>query len=299
MQLMSTLTGTHAYYSGRLVIYFSFPFFGFDLTGRPGSFAASYRVLAADVACKALVVLALAGWAAASRWSSGKRGGGSCSYLWCITGFSLAALNNALLMGFPLLDAMYGAWAHDIAVQMSMMQIVVWFPLMLVVFEARQAWLEMPLPVPAVVAPADGGGAVEEEEGGHATAADLDGDGEESGDGRKATVAAGWRSFWAPLLRTVALKLAFNPNAYASLLGLAWSSIANRWHLELPSIVEGSVTIIFTALSLVLRFVAGPAAGASVLGLRGDLVRFAIGRIIIGKLVSLPVLIAYYLVLAS
>lgn len=210
------------------MIYFSFPFFGFDLTGRPGSFAASYRVLAADVACKALVVLALAGWAAASRWSSGKRGGGSCSYLWCITGFSLAALNNALLMGFPLLDAMYGAWAHDIAVQMSMMQIVVWFPLMLVVFEARQAWLEMPLPVPAVVAPADGGGAVEEEEGGHATAADLDGDGEESGDGRKATVAAGWRSFWAPLLRTVALKLAFNPNAYASLLGLAWSSIANR-----------------------------------------------------------------------
>jgi auxin efflux carrier family len=140
----------------RLVIYFAFPFLGFNLTTRTGSFATSYRVLATDVACKALVVLALAGWAAARRWSP------SCSYSWCITGFSLVALNNALLMGIPLLDAMYGAWAHDIAVQMSMMQIVVWFPLILVVFEATQAWLEMPLLVPAD----DGGGSGAAEEGG-------------------------------------------------------------------------------------------------------------------------------------
>ncbi|RLM85331.1 putative auxin efflux carrier component 8 [Panicum miliaceum] len=199
----------------RLVIYFAFPFFGFDLTARAGFFAASYRVLAADVACKALVVLALAGWATPCRWSSKKGGGGGGGgssrsyYSWCITGFSLAALNNALLMGIPLLDAMYGEWAHDIAVQMSMMQIVVWF---------------------------------------------------------------------------------------------RWCWSCSRWHLELPSIVEGSVTIMsktgiglgmfsmglfialqdkfiicgpgLTALSLGLRFVAGPAAAA--LGLRGDLLRFAI-----------------------
>ncbi|PAN12559.2 hypothetical protein PAHAL_2G324100 [Panicum hallii] len=345
----------------RLVIYFAFPFFGFDLTARAGSFAASYRVLAADVACKALVVLALAGWATACRWASkkggGEGGGGSSRsyYSWCITGFSLAALNNALLMGIPLLDAMYGAWAHDIAVQMSMMQIVVWFPLMLVVFEVRQAWLETPLP--AVVAPTDrdDGVALDEEADGHAAAADpLGSDGDESGDGRKTAMEAGWWPFWAPLVRNVALKLAYNPNVYASLLGVAWSSIANRWHLELPSIVEGSVTIMsktgiglgmfsmglfialqdkfiicgpgLTALSLGLRFVAGPAAAAAAaaaLGLRGDLLRFAIVQaalphsvatfnfareydlhadvlstaIIVGTLASLPVLIAYYLVL--
>ncbi|RLN34313.1 hypothetical protein C2845_PM03G02480 [Panicum miliaceum] len=206
----------------RLVIYFAFPFFGFDLTARACSFAASYRVLAADVACKALVVLALAGWATASPWSSKKGGGGSSRscYSWCITGFSLAAFNNALLMGIPLLDAMYGEWAHDVAVQMSMMQIVVWFPLMLVVFEARQAWLETPLP--AVVA-------LDEEANGHAAAADPPGsDGDESGDGRKTAMEAGPWSFWAPLVRTVALKLAYNPNVYASLLGVAWSSIAHR-----------------------------------------------------------------------
>ncbi|OEL25578.1 hypothetical protein BAE44_0013403, partial [Dichanthelium oligosanthes] len=133
-------------------------------------------------------------------------------------------------MGIPLLDAIYGEWALDIAVQMAMMQIVVWFPLLLVVFEARQAWLEMPSP--------------------------------EADDGA-----------------------------------------LEEWHLELPSIVEGSVTIMsktgiglgmfsmglfialqekfimcgagLTALSLVLRFVAGPAA-AAVLGLHGVLLRFAI-----------------------
>ncbi|OEL12551.1 putative auxin efflux carrier component 4 [Dichanthelium oligosanthes] len=332
----------------RLVIYFAFPFFGFDLAARSGSFAASYRVLAADVACKALVVLALAGWAAACRWSR-KSAGGRCSYSWCITGFSLAALNNALLMGIPLLDAMYGEWAQDIAVQMAMMQIVVWFPLLLVVFEARQAWLEMPPPLPAVAsAEAAADGALEEY--GCAVPETQESGADESGGGRK---TRGW-SFWAPLLRTVALKLAYNPNVYASLLGVAWSSIANRWHLELPSIVEGSVTIMsktgiglgmfsmglfialqekfimcgagLTALSLVLRFVAGPAAAAAaaaVLGLRGDLLRFAIVQaalpqsvatfnfareydlhadllstaIIVGTLASLPVLIAYYLVL--
>nr|CAB3457517.1 unnamed protein product [Digitaria exilis] len=239
----------------RLVIYFAFPFFGFDLTARAaGSFAASY----------ALVVLALAGWAAARRWSENKKGGvgGGCSsYSWCITGFSLAALNNALLMGIPLLDAMHGGWAHDIAVQMSMMQIVAWFPLM----------LEMP-PLPAATA-----------------AAGLDSeDGEEdSGDGKM--VMTGWRSFWTPLLRTAVLKLAYNPNAYSSLLGVAWSSIANRWHFGASEHRRGLGLFIalqdkfimcgagLTALSLVLRFVAGPAAAAAaILGLRGDLLRFAI-----------------------
>ncbi|KAF8780885.1 hypothetical protein HU200_000843 [Digitaria exilis] len=299
----------------RLVIYFAFPFFGFDLTARAaGSFAASYN-------------------------KKGGVGGGCSSYSWCITGFSLAALNNALLMGIPLLDAMHGGWAHDIAVQMSMMQIVAWFPLM----------LEMP-PLPAATA-----------------AAGLDSeDGEEdSGDGKM--VMTGWRSFWTPLLRTAVLKLAYNPNAYSSLLGVAWSSIANRYCgiLELPSIVEGSVTIIsktgiglgmfsmgndrtsllhaannkhsmqviterassasmtrayevvhaglfialqdkfimcgagLTALSLVLRFVAGPAAAAAaILGLRGDLLRFAIVQDYSRDAgIAACVLIAYYLVL--
>ncbi|GJN41089.1 hypothetical protein PR202_gn00415 [Eleusine coracana subsp. coracana] len=285
----------------RLVIYFAYPFFGFDLAARAGTFAASYRVLAADVVTKAGIALGLAVWEAARRPSS---------YSWCITGFSLVALNNALLMGVPLLDAMYGGWAHDVAVQMAMMQIVVRFPLMLVVFEARQAWLET---MPVSVAPPDDG---------RASSADHEApvmsDVDEPEDDRK--MRTGW-SFWAMLLRTVAHKLACNPNVYSSLLGVAWSSIAHK-HGD-KFIMCGAR---LTALSLVLRFVAGPAAatvGAVVLGLRGDLLRFAIVQaalpqsvatfnfareydlhadilstaIIVGTLVSLPVLIAYYTVL--
>ncbi|XBI82467.1 hypothetical protein VPH35_091149 [Triticum aestivum] len=191
-----------------------------DAVNRLVVFAAGYRVLAADAVAKLIVVLALAGCAAVRRAKAATRRGGSApsSYSWCITGFSLAALNNALLVGVPLLDAMYGKWARDIIVQLSVLQAVVWFPLMLIVFEARQAWLE------AVVW---FGSDVERPAQGE--------------NGRK-TVATGC-AFWAPLLRAVGVKLARNPNVYASLLGVAWSSVANRWHLKMPTIIDGSIAI--------------------------------------------------------
>ncbi|XP_073367272.1 probable auxin efflux carrier component 5b [Aegilops tauschii subsp. strangulata] len=327
-------TADHCDAVNRLFVYFAFPLLGFDFTARAGSFVAGYRVLAADAVAKLIVVLALVGCAAARRAKAATCRGGSApsSYSWCITGFSLAALNNALLVGVPLLDAMYGKWAGDIIVQLSVLQVVVWFPLMLIVFEARQAWLEV------TSEPADADQGAREEGGGE--------------NGRK-TAATGC-AFWAPLLRAVGVKLARNPNVYASLLGVAWSSVANRWHLKMPSIIDGSIAIMsktgigmgmfsmgmfiglqdkfimcglgWTMLSLVLRFIAAPAAtlaGALILGLRGDLLRvtilqaalpqsigsFVFSReydlhsgvlstaIIISTLASLPVLTAYYLVL--
>uniref|UniRef100_A0A453L800 Uncharacterized protein n=1 Tax=Aegilops tauschii subsp. strangulata TaxID=200361 RepID=A0A453L800_AEGTS len=45
------------------------------------------------------------------------------------------------------------------------------------------------------------------------------------------------------MLRTVGLKVVGNPNVYASLLGVLWSSVANRWHLEMPGIIDGSISI--------------------------------------------------------
>ncbi|CAM0952210.1 unnamed protein product [Alopecurus aequalis] len=278
----------------RLVLYFAFPFFSFDFTARAGPFGAAYRVLAADAVAKLLIVLALAGWAAAKAARPARRGGPS--YSWCITGFSLAGLNNALLVGVPLLDAMYGKWARDIIVQLAVLQTVVWFRLMLVVFEARQAWLEM---TPA----ASEEGALEEGDQAAPESEDVDRPAA-AGDGRKTATGC---AFWLPLLRKVGLKLVRNPNVYASLLGVAWSSAANRWHLEMPSIVDGSIAIMsetgigmgmfsmglfiglqdkiivcgpgVMVLSMVLKFVAAPAAtaiGALVLGLRGDLMRVAI-----------------------
>ncbi|XP_025801632.1 probable auxin efflux carrier component 5b [Panicum hallii] len=200
----------------RLVAYFSVPFFAFDFAARIDPFALSYRVLAADALAKLAVVLSLATWAAAAASASAHRGaaagggkGKDRAVSWCITGFSRAALNNTLVVGVPLLDAMYGKWARDLIVQ-----IIVYFPALLLAFEARRAW--------GAGKPAAAEGAAE-------------GDVEESGE----TAA---RSFW-PLVRAVWMKVARNPNVYAGVLGVAWACVTNRWHIETPSIIEGSVLV--------------------------------------------------------
>ncbi|CAN6182871.1 unnamed protein product [Urochloa humidicola] len=322
----------------RLVAYFSVPFFAFDFASRIDPFALSYRVLAADALAKLIVVLSLAAWAAAGAAYSGRGGAGNGkgsggkdrALSWCITGFSLAALNNTLVVGVPLLDAMYGKWARDLIVQISVVQIIVYFPALLLAFEARRAWGAAAGKVPTAEEDASGGGDVEG--GGGETAA---------------------RSFW-PLVRAVWMKVAKNPNVYAGVLGVAWACVTNRWHIETPSIIEGSVLVMSktgvalsmfsmglfmalqekiivcgagpTLLGMALRFVAGPAAmaaGAVALGLRGDILRLAILQaalpqaittfvfakeyslhadilstaVIFGTLVSLPVLIVYYIVL--
>ncbi|XP_019454799.1 PREDICTED: auxin efflux carrier component 2-like isoform X2 [Lupinus angustifolius] len=102
-------------------------------------------------------------------------------------------------------------------------------------------------------------------------------------------------------------KLIRNPNTYSSLLGLIWSLISYRWHIEMPTIVKGSISILsdaglgmamfslglFMALqpkiiacgksvatfSMAVRFLTGPAVIAATsigIGLRGVLLHVAI-----------------------
>ncbi|KAI4988851.1 hypothetical protein ZWY2020_036168 [Hordeum vulgare] len=280
----------------RLVIYFALPFFSFDFNAHAGTFAASYRVLAADAVAKLVVVLAIAGWVASCRWRHWSRvpkappARPGPSWSWCITGYSLGTLNNGLFVGVPLLDAMYGKWARDIVVQLSVLQAVVWLPLLVVAFEVRQAWLEV------TSAPAPDGA---REEGGPAEL------GSErpaaAGDGRnRKTAATGW-AFWAPLLRTVGLKVAGNPNVYASLLGVVWSSVANRWHLEMPDIVDGSIWIMSrTGLGIGMFNTAAlpQSLGAFIFAQEYELHAGVLSTVVIvGTLASLPVLATYYVVL--
>ncbi|KAG8057309.1 hypothetical protein GUJ93_ZPchr0002g22988 [Zizania palustris] len=320
----------------RLVAYFAVPFFAFDFAARIDPFALSYRVLAADALSKLAVAIALAASTRCCRSSS--CGGGKSSrgaFSWCITGFSLATLNNTLVVGVPLLDAMYGKWARDLVVQISVVQIIVYFPLLLLAFEVRRAWGGKPATTTTTTA-------------GAPPSTETDDDVEDG-----AAVEARTQSLW-PLVRAVWLKVARNPNVYAGLFGVAWSCVTNRWHVETPSIIEGSVLIMSktgvglamfsmglfmalqekiivcgagpTVLGMALRFVAGPAAtavAAIALGLRGDVLRLAIIQaalpqsittfvfareyglhaevlstaVIFGTLASLPVLIVYYIIL--
>ncbi|KAF7837975.1 auxin efflux carrier component 2 [Senna tora] len=102
-------------------------------------------------------------------------------------------------------------------------------------------------------------------------------------------------------------KLIRNPNTYSSLLGVAWSLVSYRWHIEMPTIIKGSISILsdaglgmamfslglFMALqpkiiacgksvatfSMAVRFLTGPAVIAATsiaIGVRGVLLHVAI-----------------------
>ncbi|KAK4780251.1 hypothetical protein SAY87_016357 [Trapa incisa] len=274
----------------RLVCYFTLPLFTFEFTAHVDPFEWNYMFIAADVISKAIIVAVLALWAKFSPKGS---------YGWSITSFSLSTLTNSLVVGVPLLKAMYGSLGVDLVVQSSVVQAIVWLTILLFVLEFRRAGLdtyssddssslESGIQVPSSMStPAKD---------------DL----EDIGKAAKTDMIPGTRSFWN-LMKVVGVKLAMNPNSYACIIGIVWALIKNRWQLEMPGILEGSVLImskagtgtamfsmgIFMALQekivacganltifgLLLKFVAGPitlAIGAVTVGLHGDVLRIAI-----------------------
>ncbi|KAI5554990.1 hypothetical protein POPTR_019G052800v4 [Populus trichocarpa] len=299
----------------RFVCYFTLPFFTFEFTAHVDPFKMNYLFIGADAISKLIIVVVLAVWA---KWS------GKGSYGWSITSFSLCTLTNSLVLGVPLIKAMYGPTAVDLVVQSSVIQSIIWLTMLLLVLEFRRSGLGVSSSNPDK---------------------DLEGNADSTVSSRPA--------FWC-LMKTVGVKLAMNPNSYACIIGLVWAFIAKRWRFEMPSIMEGSILIMsktgtgtamfsmgifmalqekviacgasLTVIGMVLRFIAGPAAmaiGSIAVGLRGDVLRVAIIQaafpqaiisfifaqeyglhaevlstaVIFGTIVALPVLIAYYAIL--
>ncbi|KAI5394881.1 Auxin efflux carrier component 7 [Lathyrus oleraceus] len=58
---------------------------------------------------------------------------------WMITIFSLSTLPNTLVMGLPLLIAMYGDYSGTLMVQVVVLQCIIWYTLLLFLFEYRGA----------------------------------------------------------------------------------------------------------------------------------------------------------------
>lgn len=58
---------------------------------------------------------------------------------WLITGFSLSTLPNTLIVGIPLIKGMYGDEAVKFLSQIVVLQSVVWYTLLLCLFEFRAA----------------------------------------------------------------------------------------------------------------------------------------------------------------
>ncbi|XP_042521043.1 auxin efflux carrier component 5-like [Macadamia integrifolia] len=306
-----------------LVCYFTLPLFTFEFAASIDPFKMNYLFIGADAISKVIIVMVLALWAKCS--SKG-------SYCWSITSFSLSTLTNSLVVGVPLLKAMYGQMAVDLVVQSSVIQGIIWLTILLFVLELRKTRSDT-LSMINVDSNA---------------MKDVEGNNEQM------VAITSTKPSLCSLMKIVWLKLALNPNSYACFIGMAWAFIANRWHLEMPSIIEGSVLIMsragigmamfsmglfmamqekfmacgpsLTVFGLVLRFVAGPAAmaiGSIAVGLHGDVLRVAIIQaalpqsitsfiyakeyglhanvlstaVILGMILSLPILVGYYAVL--
>ncbi|KAG2599420.1 auxin efflux carrier component 3a-like [Panicum virgatum] len=117
----------------RFVAIFAVPLLSFHFISTNDPYAMNLRFLAADTLQKLLVLAALAAW---SRLPSGL---GAPRLDWSITLFSVSTLPNTLVMGIPLLVAMYGPYAGSLMVQVVVLQCIIWYTLLLFLFEFRAA----------------------------------------------------------------------------------------------------------------------------------------------------------------
>ncbi|KAI5080531.1 hypothetical protein GOP47_0003714 [Adiantum capillus-veneris] len=114
----------------RFVALFAVPLLSFHYIASNNPLTMNFRFLAADTVAKMMVLAVLLMWVKFSR---------NGSIDWMITLFSLATLPNTLVMGIPLLKAMYGNFSGDLMVQIVVFQCIIWYTLLLFLFEYRGA----------------------------------------------------------------------------------------------------------------------------------------------------------------
>ncbi|KAJ7550576.1 hypothetical protein O6H91_07G107100 [Diphasiastrum complanatum] len=116
----------------RFVAIFAVPFLSFHIIASNNPYTMNAKFIAADTIQKIALLIMLGLWA---RYSN------NGSLEWMITLFMLATLPNTLVMGIPLLTAMYGADFGNIAVQAVVLQCIIWYTLLLFLYEFRSAKL--------------------------------------------------------------------------------------------------------------------------------------------------------------
>ncbi|KAL9314421.1 hypothetical protein ACSQ67_019873 [Phaseolus vulgaris] len=114
----------------RFVAFFSVPFLNFYFLATNNPYTINLGFIAADTLQKLVILSALFLWSAFIK-------GGSID--WTITLFSLSTLPNTVVVGVPLLTAMYGDSTTSLMSHIFVMQGVVWFTLMLFLYEYRSA----------------------------------------------------------------------------------------------------------------------------------------------------------------
>ncbi|RDX74068.1 Auxin efflux carrier component 2, partial [Mucuna pruriens] len=116
----------------RFVAVFAVPFLSFKFIASNNPYAMNFKFLAGDSLQKVVILFLLFLWNSVTKWGS---------IDWTITLFSLSTLPNTLIMGVPLLKAMYGEFTGSLMVQIVVLQSVIWNTLLLFMFEYRGAKL--------------------------------------------------------------------------------------------------------------------------------------------------------------
>ncbi|XVE83837.1 hypothetical protein DITRI_Ditri16bG0119700 [Diplodiscus trichospermus] len=312
----------------KFVAKFSIPLLSFQVISENNPYQMNLKLILADFLQKLLAFLVLI----AIRKFSSRIGLPSI-----ITALSLSTLPNTLILGIPLLRAMYGDKSAALLAQIVVLQSLIWYNLLLFLFELNAT------KAASVTPPAED------------TSGDQEAPEEAGKEGGEEARTRPRKSKIMLIFLTVGKKLMANPNTHATVLGLIWASIQFRWHIKFPAIVEKSISILssgglgmamfslglfmasrpsiiacgirMAAVAMVLKFMAGPAlmaAASEILGLKGKLLRVAIVQaalpqgivpfvfakeynihpdilstgVIFGMLIALPVALVYYLLLA-
>ncbi|KAL5222193.1 hypothetical protein ABZP36_026906 [Zizania latifolia] len=267
----------------KFVAKFSIPLLSFQVISTTNPYDMNIKLIYSDILQKSLALL---GFAAVSKACCAEK------FDWMITGFSLSTLPNTLIVGIPLLKGMYGDQAVKLLSQIVVLQSLIWYTLLLFLFELRAA---------------KGMGATTLSETRVEAESGTRGPTQQRYEEARAKGVSARCSCAFRFLMVVSKKLGMNPNMYACLIGLIWALISFRWHIQLPLIVSNSIRILsdgglgmamfslglFTALqtkiiacgakkmvlSLVIRFFLGPALmviSSYAIGMRGVLLKVAI-----------------------
>nr|BBM60845.1 auxin efflux carrier family protein [Juncus prismatocarpus subsp. leschenaultii] len=116
----------------RFVALFAVPLLSFHFISSNNPYTMNIKFIAADTLQKLMVLALLTAWSQLSR---------NGSLEWTITLFSVSTLPNTLVMGIPLLKGMYGEFSGSLMVQIVVLQCIIWYTLMLFMFEYRGAKL--------------------------------------------------------------------------------------------------------------------------------------------------------------
>ena len=116
----------------KFVTKFSVPLLSFRVVSTFDPYQMNHKLLFSDTVQKLLALLVLA-------VICKLRFRGSLD--WLITGFSISTLPNTLILGIPLLKSLYGDESVKLLGQIVMLQSLIWYTLLLFLFEYRAAEL--------------------------------------------------------------------------------------------------------------------------------------------------------------